>query len=98
MPVLIKRYANRKLYDTDASRYITLKGISELVRAGKDICVIDNESGEEITRSLSTQVPLGRIAEPEDIAQVIAFLVSDAASFLTGLAIDVDGGSHAGTF
>lgn len=56
MPVLIKRYANRKLYDTESSRYITLKGISELVRAGKDICVIDNESGDEITPLILSQI------------------------------------------
>ncbi|MCP4007087.1 MAG: hypothetical protein GY725_23140 [bacterium] len=56
MAVLIKRYANRKLYNTDSSRYITLKGISELVREGKDICVIDNETGEEITPIILSQI------------------------------------------
>jgi polyhydroxyalkanoate synthesis repressor PhaR len=56
MAVLIKRYANRKLYDTESSRYITLKGISELVRAGKDVCVIDNETGEDITSLVLSQI------------------------------------------
>jgi polyhydroxyalkanoate synthesis repressor PhaR len=56
MAVLIKRYANRKLYDTESSRYITLKGISELVRAGKDVCVIDNETGEDITSLILSQI------------------------------------------
>ena len=56
MAVLIKRYANRKLYDTEASRYITLKGISELVRAGKEVRVIDNESGEDITPLILSQI------------------------------------------
>ena len=56
MAVLIKRYANRKLYNTESSRYITLKGISELVRQGKDIRVIDNESGEEITPIVLSQI------------------------------------------
>jgi polyhydroxyalkanoate synthesis repressor PhaR len=56
MTVLIKRYANRKLYDTEASRYITLKGVSELVRAGRDIQVIDNESGEDITPLILSQI------------------------------------------
>ena len=56
MAVLIKRYANRKLYDTEASRYVTLKGISELVRAGKDVRVIDNETGEEITPLILSQI------------------------------------------
>ncbi len=56
MAVLIKRYANRKLYDTESSRYITLKGISELVREGKDVRVIDNETGEEITPIVLSQI------------------------------------------
>ncbi len=56
MAVLIKRYANRKLYNTESSRYITLKGISELVREGKDIRVIDNESGDEITPIILSQI------------------------------------------
>jgi polyhydroxyalkanoate synthesis repressor PhaR len=56
MAVLIKRYANRKLYDTEASRYITLRGISELVRAGKEVRVIDNESGEDITPLILSQI------------------------------------------
>ena len=56
MAVLIKRYANRKLYNTEASRYITLKGISELVRQGRDIRVIDNESGDDITPVILSQI------------------------------------------
>ena len=56
MAVLIKRYANRKLYNTETSRYITLKGISELVREGKDIRVIDNESGDDITPIVLSQI------------------------------------------
>ncbi len=56
MAVLIKRYANRKLYNTESSRYITLKGISELVREGRDVRVIDNESGEEITPIVLSQI------------------------------------------
>jgi polyhydroxyalkanoate synthesis repressor PhaR len=56
MTVLIKRYANRKLYNTESSRYITLKGISELIREGRDVKVIDNESGEEITPIVLSQI------------------------------------------
>ncbi len=56
MAVLIKRYANRKLYNTESSRYITLKGISELVRDGRDIQVIDNESGKDITPIVLSQI------------------------------------------
>ena len=56
MALLIKRYANRKLYNTESSRYITLKGISELVREGRDIRVIDNESGDDITPIVLSQI------------------------------------------
>ncbi len=56
MVVLIKRYANRKLYNTQTSRYITLKGIGELVEAGTEVRVVDNETGEDITSVTLSQV------------------------------------------
>ncbi|MAI78914.1 MAG: hypothetical protein CL917_08240 [Deltaproteobacteria bacterium] len=56
MAILIKRYANRKLYNTDTSRYITLKGISELLDAGQQVTVIDNETGEDITSVALSQI------------------------------------------
>ncbi len=49
MPVQIKRYANRKLYNTETSRYITLKGIAALIEEGETVRVVDNETGEDIT-------------------------------------------------
>jgi len=56
MAVLIKRYANRKLYNTDTSRYITLKGIGELLEEGREVQVIDNETGEDITSVTLSQI------------------------------------------
>ena len=56
MTVLIKRYANRKLYNTQTSRYITLKGIAELIEANQDVRVIDNETGEDITSVALSQI------------------------------------------
>lgn len=56
MPILIKRYANRKLYNTQSSRYITLKGIAELLERGEEVRVIDNESGDDITKVALSQV------------------------------------------
>ncbi len=52
----IKRYNNRKLYDTEAKRYITLEGIAELVRAGHDIEVVENDSGEDLTAVTLSQI------------------------------------------
>lgn len=56
MAILIKRYANRKLYNTDSSRYITLKGIAELLESGEQVMVIDNETGEDITSVALSQI------------------------------------------
>jgi polyhydroxyalkanoate synthesis repressor PhaR len=56
MTVLIKRYANRKLYNTAISRYITLKDIAELIEQGEEVRVIDNETGEDITSIALSQI------------------------------------------
>ena len=56
MPTLIKRYANRKLYNTETSRYITLKGIAELLESGTEVRVVDNETGEDITKVALSQI------------------------------------------
>ena len=49
--LLIKRYPNRKLYDTKASRYITLRDIAVLLRSGEDIQVLDTATGDDLTES-----------------------------------------------
>jgi len=56
MSILIKRYANRKLYNTASSRYITLKGIAELLDEGEEVRVIDNATGEDITSVALSQI------------------------------------------
>ena len=55
-PIIIKKYANRRLYDTSASKYVTLDHLSELVRGGKDFKVLDAKSGEDLTRSVLAQI------------------------------------------
>ena len=55
---LIKKYANRKLYDTHTSRYITLEGIADLVREGKDIQVVDRDTGQDLTQVTLSQLVL----------------------------------------
>lgn len=57
MPV-IKRYPNRKLYDTEAKQYITLDGIGTLIRQGSEIQVVDHATGEDLTALTLTQVIL----------------------------------------
>jgi hypothetical protein len=56
---LIKKYANRKLYDTRTSRYITLEGISDLVRDGHDIQVVERDSGRDLTPLILSQIVMG---------------------------------------
>ncbi|MBW2424538.1 MAG: hypothetical protein JRG86_09825 [Deltaproteobacteria bacterium] len=56
MAILIKRYANRKLYNTESSRYITLKGIAQLLEEGEEVRVMDNETGEDITQVTLSQI------------------------------------------
>jgi polyhydroxyalkanoate synthesis repressor PhaR len=55
---LIKKYANRKLYDTRTSSYITLEGIAGLVRDGHEIKVVDRESGQDLTQVTLSQIVL----------------------------------------
>ncbi|HSP10784.1 MAG TPA: polyhydroxyalkanoate synthesis regulator DNA-binding domain-containing protein [Candidatus Dormibacteraeota bacterium] len=55
---LIKKYANRKLYDTRTSRYITLDGIAGLVREGHEIKVVDRDSGHDLTQLTLSQIVL----------------------------------------
>lgn len=54
--VLIKKYGNRRLYDTSDSRYINLDDIAALIRQGKQVKVIDVTSGEDVTRVTLTQI------------------------------------------
>jgi polyhydroxyalkanoate synthesis repressor PhaR len=56
--VLIKKYSNRKLYDTSRSRYITLEGIAELIREGKQVKVVDTSSHEDLTTVTLAQIIL----------------------------------------
>src|SRR3546814_10332750 len=54
--VVIKKYANRRLYDTERSCYITLEDLGAMVREGRDFSVIDAKSGEDITHNVLTQI------------------------------------------
>jgi polyhydroxyalkanoate synthesis repressor PhaR len=54
--VIIKKYGNRRLYDTSTSRYINLEEIAALVRHGKEVRVVDAKSGQDLTRVTLTQI------------------------------------------
>ena len=55
-PVVVKKYANRRLYNTETSSYITLDNLGDMIRAGRDFVVYDAKSGEDITRGVLTQI------------------------------------------
>jgi len=72
MARLIKRYENRKLYDTTASQYVSLSDIADLVRDGATVRVVDNGTGRDLTAQTLTQIILeegrdGKTAIPSDI-------------------------------
>ncbi len=62
-PILIKRYANRKLYDQGRSRYVTLEELEELIRQGREIRVVDAVSGEDLTSLTLAQIILDNARE-----------------------------------
>src|SRR6188472_2124287 len=55
-PTVIKKYANRRLYHTGTSSYVTLEDLAKMVRLGEDFLVYDAKSGDDITRSVLTQI------------------------------------------
>ncbi len=64
-PVVVKKYANRRLYNTESSCYITLENLAEMIRNGRDFAVYDAKTGDDITRSVLTQI----IVEAENSGQ-----------------------------
>jgi len=78
-PVVVKKYANRRLYNTESSSYVTLEDLAGMVRLGRDFVVFDAKSGEDITRSVLTQIIVeeeskGRSLLPESfLRQLIGF-------------------------
>jgi polyhydroxyalkanoate synthesis repressor PhaR len=60
-PLIVKKYGNRRLYDTDASRYITLDELAQMLQGGRDLKVVDAKTGADLTKSVLLQI----IAEQE---------------------------------
>ena len=64
-PTVVKKYANRRLYDTGRSSYVTLNDLCEMLQEGYDFVVIDAKTGEDLTRSVLTQIIAEQEAKPE---------------------------------
>ena len=66
MPVLIKKYPNRRLYNTSTSSYIVLDDVIELVKAGTEFVIEDTKTGQDITRSILNQIIFEQETKPSD--------------------------------
>ncbi|GJL85376.1 MAG: hypothetical protein DHS20C02_11510 [Micavibrio sp.] len=73
-PIIIKKYANRRLYDTGRSSYVTLDDLCEMVKEGHDFVVQDAKSGEDITRPVLTQIIVEQESNGEQNLLPISFL------------------------
>jgi polyhydroxyalkanoate synthesis repressor PhaR len=72
--VTIKKYANRRLYDTESSAYITLDKLAAMIREGRDFEVVDAKTGEDITRQVLTQIIVDEEARGGDTLLPVNFL------------------------
>ena len=66
-PLLIKRYASRRLYNTETSDYVTLEDIARFIREGRDVKIVDLKSGDDLTRQYLLQI----VAEHESKGQSV---------------------------
>ena len=69
-PVIIKKYANRRLYNTQTSAYVTLDHLSQMVKAGTEFEVHDARTGEDITRSVLTQIIFEEEAKGQNLLPI----------------------------
>lgn len=89
-PITIKKYANRRLYNTATSSYVTLDTLSGMVKEGQDFLVFDAKSGDDITRSVLTQIIFEEEAKGENLLpikflrQLIGFYGNSMQSFVPG--------------
>ncbi|MEM9795566.1 MAG: polyhydroxyalkanoate synthesis repressor PhaR [Pseudomonadota bacterium] len=86
-PLLIKRYASRRLYNTETSDYVTLDDIAGFIRAGREVQIVDLKSGDDLTRSYLLQI----IAEHESKGESVLPLavLTDLVRSYTGAAQSV---------
>ncbi len=86
-PVMIKKYANRRLYNTAASSYVTLDHLSRMVRDGTNFVVHDAKTGEDITRSVLTQIIVEEEAKGQNLLPIsfLRQLISFYGDSLSGV-------------
>lgn len=91
---IIKRYQNRKLYDTDASCYVTLDEIAEMIQQGEEVMVVDNRNQKDITAATLTQIIFEkqkRSESPVPISTLRHIIQQGDGSFSSFLAKSSDG-------
>ena len=87
-PIIIKKYANRRLYNTDTSSYVTLEDLCDMVKEGADFIVYDAKSGEDLTRSVLTQIIFeqesqgGKLLPINFLRQLIGFYDNSLKDFV----------------
>lgn len=69
-PTVIKKYANRRLYDTGRSSYITLEDLCQMIKEGHDFVVYDAKSGEDLTRGVLTQIIADQESKGENLLPI----------------------------
>jgi len=85
--MLVKKYSNRRLYDTDDSRYISLEELAEKIRQGVEVRVVDAKSGEDLTAATLTQILIdgrgaARLLAPSLLVQLVRLGDDALAEFL----------------
>ena len=69
-PLLIKRYASRRLYNTETSDYVTLEDIAGFIRAGREVQIVDLKSGDDLTRQYLLQIVAEHEAKGENVLPI----------------------------
>jgi len=97
MPRLVKRYGNRKLYDTSESRYVTLEEIARWVRAGEEVKILENDTGEDLTAVTFAQIILEEERRKSGLLSlpVLREIIQHGEAALQGIAATVDRGMEA---
>ena len=91
---LVKRYGNRKLYDTSESRYVTLEEIGRWVKAGEDVKILENDTGEDLTAVTFAQIILEEERRKSGLLSlpVLRNIIQHGEAALQGIAATVDRG------